>query len=67
MRCHDCGERIGVYEPLVVLLDGHARETSRAAATDPAGLRGDCYHRRCYQRRACEAAPGPAPALPPLT
>lgn len=49
-RCIDCQETIGVYEPLVVLADDEARETSRAAeprALEP-GVR--CYHRSCFER-----------------
>jgi hypothetical protein len=46
--CDRCAEVIGVYEPLVVVLDGDARETSRAAeptvGTEPA----ERYHRTCY-------------------
>ena len=29
--CHRCGEPIGVYEPLITLVEGSAHETSRAA------------------------------------
>jgi hypothetical protein len=49
-RCCRCGEVIGVYEPLVAVVDGRARETSRALEPDTAGRVGDCYHRACYQR-----------------
>jgi hypothetical protein len=49
LRCHRCGEVIGVYEPLVMLLDGRARETSRALEPATADRDGDCYHRACYQ------------------
>lgn len=47
-RCEECGETIGVYEPLVVGDGGDERTTSRAAEPD---LRaGDCsyYHRDCH-------------------
>jgi hypothetical protein len=30
-RCRHCGEPIGVYEPLIALVEGRAHETSRAA------------------------------------
>jgi hypothetical protein len=38
---------IGVYEPMILLADGAARETSRAAEPD-AATRGDSYHGSCY-------------------
>ena len=50
LRCQHCGEVIGVYEPLVALIDGRAHETSRALEPDTAGRVGDCYHSACYQR-----------------
>lgn len=34
MRCVRCGDVIGVYEPLVLLLAGVPHETSRAAGDD---------------------------------
>ncbi len=49
-RCHICGEVIGVYEPLVRLLDGHAFETSRALELDSAERSGGVYHRVCFER-----------------
>jgi hypothetical protein len=52
LRCHDCREVIGVYEPLVVLVDGRARETSRALEPDTGDQAGAYYHRACYQRTA---------------
>jgi hypothetical protein len=48
--CHHCGEVIGVYEPLIRLLAGHAYETSRALEPDTTSRVGDCYHRACYER-----------------
>jgi hypothetical protein len=46
-RCQ-CGDVIGVYEPMIVLTDGQARITSRAAEQDDRGLIGECYHHTCY-------------------
>jgi hypothetical protein len=49
-RCQLCGEVIGVYEPLINLLAGGARESSRAA--DPglsAATGGSLYHAACYE------------------
>jgi hypothetical protein len=34
LRCQDCEDVIGVYEPMIVLIDGQARSTSRAAEKD---------------------------------
>jgi len=48
LRCAHCGDVIGVYEPLVALDDGRARETSLAAEAAHANGHGDCYHRACY-------------------
>jgi hypothetical protein len=48
LRCRRCDEVIGAYEPLVVLVDGQARETSRAAEPDLQGSAGECYHGACF-------------------
>jgi hypothetical protein len=48
LRCAHCSDVIGAYEPLVVLLDGMARDTSKIAETDDGGPLGECYHRACY-------------------
>ena len=48
LRCHHCEDVIGVYEPMIVLTDGQARNTSRAAEPDERGFRGECYHRACF-------------------
>jgi hypothetical protein len=50
LRCTSCGDVIGAYEPLVVLFDGLARDTSKAAEADDGGPLGECYHRACYTR-----------------
>ena len=51
LRCRHCGEVIGVYEPLVRLVDGRAYESSRALEPDLLGpTRGEHYHRACYER-----------------
>jgi hypothetical protein len=50
-RCDLCAEVIGVYEPLIVLVDGQAIETSRAANRTVTALGEECYHRGCYARR----------------
>jgi hypothetical protein len=48
LRCHHCGEPIGVYEPLVTLVDGHEHETSRLAEPHAASVFSACYHRECF-------------------
>jgi hypothetical protein len=48
LRCNRCGDVIGTYEPMVVLADGQARETAKAAEQDIARSIGECYHHACY-------------------
>jgi hypothetical protein len=48
LRCHHCGDVIGVYEPLIALIDGQTHETSRAGAQDSAAVVEEYYHRDCY-------------------
>ena len=55
-RCRQCGDLIGVYEPLIVLADGHPRETSRAAYPN-AGDSVQCFHRHCYEELSKPDAP----------
>jgi hypothetical protein len=50
LRCELCGEVIGVYEPLVRLLDGRAHESSRALEPVSSDRGGGHYHRACYER-----------------
>jgi hypothetical protein len=50
VHCLLCGDRIGVYEPLVVIGEGFAHETSQAAEPGVAS-RGACYHHSCWERR----------------
>jgi hypothetical protein len=58
LHCHDCGEVIGVYEPLVTLVDGHARELSRAADPHVTARDGECLHRACFEQRRIDAESG---------
>ncbi len=48
LRCQHCQLVIGVYEPMIVLTDGEARSTSRAAERDSGDPLDECYHRSCY-------------------
>ena len=51
LRCVHCDEAIGVYEPLIVVVAGEARETSRAAEPDLLLESAEHYHRACYLER----------------
>jgi hypothetical protein len=48
-RCVACRDVIGVYEPLVHLLDGFARTTSRAADPGVSSAAGEHFHLDCYR------------------
>jgi hypothetical protein len=61
LRCHRCSKPIGVYEPMVALIQGRPHETSLAAAAHPDALLGeDCFHRGCFQMGADDT---PSPGL----
>jgi hypothetical protein len=47
-RCRRCGDVIGAYEPMVLVTDGRARITSRAAVGDRPAHESECFHERCY-------------------
>ena len=47
-RCKQCGDVIGVYEPLVVCTEDVARTTSRAAEPSCTPADSTHYHRDCY-------------------
>lgn len=49
VRCEHCGDVIGVYEPLVAIVDGEAVHTSRAALAG-APVRGPHFHGSCFKR-----------------
>jgi hypothetical protein len=51
LRCAYCDDVIGVYEPLIALVDGQPHETSRAVGRDTGAPSEACYHRGCYARR----------------
>jgi len=48
-RCGACNDVIGVYEPVVCVLEGAVRHTSRAAEPLLAHPSERCYHRGCYE------------------
>ena len=49
-RCAGCDDVLGVYEPIMHVLGGYARVTSRAAEPGVSSAEGECYHADCYQR-----------------
>lgn len=49
--CDHCAEVIGVYEPVVVVIGGEVRETSRAAEPMIGAESTEHYHRACYLER----------------
>jgi hypothetical protein len=49
--CDKCGDVIGVYEPLVLIVDGQPSETSQAARPDDTDGANERYHRACYESR----------------
>jgi hypothetical protein len=55
-RCVLCRDVIGVYEPLVHLLDDLAWRTSLAAEPGVATAGGELYHADCYARIGLEQA-----------
>jgi len=50
LRCAHCGDVIGVYEPMVAMIDGVAHVTSKAMAGAEDRMLGDCYHSGCFER-----------------
>jgi hypothetical protein len=49
-HCAHCGDVIGAYEPMIVVVDGEPRKTSATAEHDRDLHPGDCYHAACYQQ-----------------
>jgi hypothetical protein len=50
LRCASCRDVIGVYEPLVHVLEDLAWQTSLAAEPAVAMAGGEHYHADCYSR-----------------
>jgi peptide subunit release factor RF-3 len=48
LRCEQCGDVIGVYEPIVVRVGDQVRETSRAAEPSLPLPRAEHFHRDCF-------------------
>jgi hypothetical protein len=51
LMCAHCDDVIGVYERLIVQLDGEVRETSLAAEGDLPFAAAAHYHEACYAAR----------------
>lgn len=51
LKCDHCEDVIGTYEPLVIVVDGEARQTSRAAESELACMPGEHYHSACHEQR----------------
>lgn len=49
LRCAHCDDVIGVYEPLIHVIRGVVRRTSRAAEPGIRTKAGAFYHRDCYE------------------
>lgn len=58
-RCVHCGEVTGLYEPMIIVVDRWARETSRLVEPDLFGEEGQRYHRACYTERYPDSPPAP--------
>ena len=50
LTCRHCEDVIGVYEPMIVLCNEHARRTSRAAEPDVGEKIGEYYNHACFVR-----------------
>jgi hypothetical protein len=47
-RCEYCDGVIAVCAPMIVVANGRARRSSRAAQQEAGGGAGECYHLACY-------------------
>jgi hypothetical protein len=60
VRCQHCREVIGVYEPMVALVDDVPVHTSRPVAEAEQLTRGRCYHASCFTQQGRPSAPDDA-------
>ncbi len=58
--CRHCREVIGVYEPMVIVLDGEALLTSRAATDATIPHDAHRYHETCFALIEAGLRPGSA-------
>lgn len=54
-RCPACDDVLGVYEPIMHVVDTRPRLTSRAAEPGIASSEGQCYHLGCYEHLVGES------------
>lgn len=47
-HCVHCGDVIGAYEPMILVVDGKPRKTSASAEQDRDLHPGERYHAACY-------------------
>jgi hypothetical protein len=52
LRCHHCGDVIGVYEPLIALVAGEPRRTVREAVLGGEVKAAECFHATCFTTTA---------------
>lgn len=64
IRCVDCGDVIGSYEPLVVVVDRAARETSLAAEPQIPIAGAEHYHAACFSGPQRPASGDPTAVVP---
>ena len=57
LLCTFCGDRVGVYEPIVVT-GGGGRATALAHEPELLATRPQVMHERCAEIAAAEATPG---------
>ena len=63
IRCQRCGDVIGVYEPMVLLLGDEARVTSGAAANQRIPAHARRLHEACFA--LLDGSPEPTLRRPP--
>ena len=63
LRCRHCGDLIGVYEPLVTVVDDRPLETSKLAGPMAVTQVDSAYHRGCYEQIGAELHGGGSSAL----
>lgn len=55
LMCRHCGDVIGTYEPMIVVIDGRVHATSILAERDREGPLGEHYHEACYAQLTDQA------------
>lgn len=60
LRCRHCRDVIGVYEPMVVLLEHQPVRTSRTTVAAEQLAAEPCFHASCYAELHDDATAGDA-------